>query len=758
MVILLVAAFVVTGLARLRLDTTLSSLLPADDPVLTALGERDRAFGADPIAVLIESAAPHELLVAPADQADAGGGQLPRLLSLEGKLAHLPDVAAAYGPATVLNQLAGSARNLLAQIGDRRAGLVEQTRQMDAAAGRTPAQTEAHVAEVTAEFDRHYGSLLTLGMRAGLPTLRNPEFARAVIYDDAGNPRPQWRFVVPTASSVAILVRPREDMDQAATQRLVDTVRALAEQAGLGQARLTVTGVPVLTAQATSRVRTELPYLAGLAMLACSAVLLLTPWLRGPRPRRLLPLALTLVGGALVLAAIGWTGWHMSLAVAAFAPIVLGCGSDFSVYLAMRADRRTVLVTALASAVAAASLVCSALPFTRGLGLALGLGLLVVTGLGLWLTGRRSPVPALAPPRTPAATQAGDDLARRAPRWARLGALAAAVAVGAAGWAGLARLPVEANPTQLAQGLPAMADVAHTADLMGSTGEIGLRISGPDVLSPTVLDWSRQAQNALLGAAAGALRPVLTPPDLLRFLGSDATQGQIDSAVQLLPSYLTEAIVRPDRTQALMIFGAELGDLDQLRGLLDRALAALPPAPAGVHTEFVGLPVVAVHGSQLLADDRYLTSLLGVLAASAVLAAGLRRRGDAARALVAALLSTGWGLALLTALGIAVNPLTAALGSLATVTATEFAVLFAAAHRDSRPDLRRAVLTAGLVAAAGYLSLTVSQLRLLTEFGLLLATVVALSYLAARLTLWVAPVAYEAPAPPSVPEHPGGAR
>jgi hypothetical protein len=55
------------------------------------------------------------------------------------------------------------------------------------------------------------------------------------------------------------------------------------------------------------------------------------------------------------------------------------------------------------------------------------------------------------------------------------------------------------------------------------------------------------------------------------------------------------------------------------------------------------------------------------------------------------------------------------------------------------------VLTAGLAATGGYLSLVGSELRLLSQFGLLLAVVVALSYLAGLLVVWVS-VTPETPA------------
>jgi len=720
--LLLLAAVVVAGLARVRVDTDTESVLPAGDPTMGALDQRDRSFGGDPVAVLLESGGPRELLA---------GDKLARLLALEGRLAQLPDVATVYGPATVLNQLAGSAQNLLAQIGGRRAGLRVEIGQRDRAAGRGEAQTQRDVDAALAQFDQHYGQLLTLGAHSGLPTLRNPVFARAVIYDDAGNPRPQWKFVVPNASSVAILIRPREGMDQEANQRLVTAVRELVDQAGLAPSRVTVSGVPTITAAATQQVRGELPLIAALALAGCAAALLLMPWLGGRRVRRLLPLGLALLGGAVVLAAIGWSGRTVSLALVAFLPILLGCGSDFSVYLTQRVDRRTVLVTALASAVAAASLVFSPLPFSRGLGLALGAGILVTTALA-WSLTRSTPAD---PEPTPRAT-AGS---KPAPLPVRVAAAVAALAIAVIGWVGLSRLPIGADPLRLADGIPAIADAAYAQRMLGTASEVSLLVSAPEVATPAVLDWSRRAEDAVILAVGDQLRPVLTMPDLLRFLGAGATQGEIDSAMALLPDYLTGAVVRPDHRQAMMIFGAELGDLSTEQTVLERARASLPPAPPGVTAEFVGLPVAAVRGYQLLSGDRYLGNVIGMLAAAAVLLCGLRRRSDGLRALAAAALSTGWGLALLTASGSSISPLTAALGSLATVTAAEFAVLHATALRQSRPSVSRAVLAAGSAATIGYLSLLVSGLALLRQFGLLLAAVVLLSYAAARLLLWLAP-------------------
>ena len=68
-------------------------------------------------------------------------------------------------------------------------------------------------------------------------------------------------------------------------------------------------------------------------------------------------------------------------------------------------------------------------------------------------------------------------------------------------------------------------------------------------------------------------------------------------------------------------------------------------------------------------------NLAGIVAAGLVLAVFLRRRWDAGRAVLAALLATGWGLGAVWILDLRLTPLTIGLGSLVGVTGCEFVVL-----------------------------------------------------------------------------------
>jgi hypothetical protein len=245
---------------------------------------------------------------------------------------------------------------------------------------------------------------------------------------------------------------------------------------------------------------------------------------------------------------------------------------------------------------------------------------------------------------------------------------------------------------------------------------------------------------------------VVSLPDLLRFLGPSPTPEQIGAAADLLPSYLLGAVATPDARSAVLSFGLELQDLGSQQRLIDDLRAKLPPVPVGYQARVSGLPVVASRGYELISGSRYLPNLAGIVAAGLVLLLGLRRRSDAGRAVAAAVLATGWGLAVAAVFGISLSPLTIALGSLTTATACEFTVLLSDGLRQRRAGRQRTVAVAALAAALGYATLALSGLHVIREFGLLLSMTVLLSLASAHLVVRVWPAQAAGPGTPAGPK------
>jgi hypothetical protein len=316
----------------------------------------------------------------------------------------------------------------------------------------------------------------------------------------------------------------------------------------------------------------------------------------------------------------------------------------------------------------------------------------------------------------------------------------------------LPRLDLEASPDQLASGMGAIGDARHAEQVLGSSGELRVVLTGQNVLTPEALDWMRRAEQAVVVSHGDQARPVISLPDLLRFLGPSPTPEQISAAADLLPSYLLGAVATPDATSAVLSFGLELQDLGSQQRLIDDLRAHLPPLPAGFQASVSGLPVVASRGYELISGGRYLPNVAGIAAAGLMLLLGLRRRSDAGRAVAAAVLATGWGLAVAAVLGISLSPLTIALGSLTTATACEFTALLSDGFRERRAGRQRTVAVAALAAALGYATLALSGLHVIREFGLLLSMTVLLSLASAHLVLRVWPARAGGPGIPAAPK------
>jgi predicted RND superfamily exporter protein len=719
--VLIVAALlglIGTGLAKLDVQTGVDSFVPSDAPETKALGEVSRSFGGDPVVVLAETKRP-------------GGAfqqrQLPKLLTLEGELSRMPDVASVYGPATVLNQIAGQAQKLLAELSGYRDGLRAKAEQAARDAGASGAEAADAGRQATVDFDSRYGSLLAKGLPGGLPTLHNDRFVRNVVFNAANEPRPQWHFVVPSSDSVAVLVRPREGLSQEAGERLVSSVRDAVHRAGLDTRRITVSGAPTVVSALGSQVRQEIPLLGAVALLAVGAWFVFLRWTR--RKRRLLPLATTVTATALTLAVFGWLGQPISLGVVAFLPILLGVGSDFMTYLHRTVDRRVVATIGLATAASFGALTAMPIPVVRELGITLAIGMVVAVGTAL-LVSRFAP--SASDRETPRAWRPS-----RASKGTRIaaGALAGALAIG--GWAALSGLPLKADLNSFAADLPAVQDARHVQSVLGSTGELDIVLTGNNTVSTESLDWMRRAQDAVIAEHGDQMRPTLSPPTLLRFLGSTPTNGQLNAALKMLPSYLTSSVIRDDDHMSLLSFGVDAQSAQQVGALRDSITRILPPPPDGMRVRVTGLPVVATAAQEQVSAEKYQSNVLGIVAAGAALVIGLRRRSDAVRAIAAAVLATGLGLLGMWLAGIALTPITVAVGSLTAAVGCEFTVVLAEAARRGDARIRQAVFLAAAVSATGYSVLVLSGLSAVREFGLLLASTVALSFASAYFVVWL---------------------
>lgn len=719
LVVSAVLALLGWGLGRVEVDTTVASFLPEDDRSLQGYAQREEVFGAEPVVVLLHGDGPQGLLLDP--------DQLARLVALEGTLSRIRDVVSVYGPGTVLNQSAGAAQALLRQVAGTRDAARNLAEREARATGAASTAVRAAGDRAVARVDRRYSPLLVQAMPTGLPTLSNPAFVAAVLLDPDGQPRPQWRFLVPDARSVTILARPDAGLSQERNAAVVRAVRAAVDDAGLSVDRTRVVGVPVLTSSLSASAKEEAPVVGAVALVAVALVLTLLPWSRR-RGVRLLPLVCSLLGAATVLAVAGLVGTPLSLGVVAFLPVVLGVGTDFALYLWQPGGARRVLVAAAAAAAAFLALVLSPLGLVDELGIALSLGLAATLA---WTALLRAWIPAIEQPSKAAPIASGPPRTRRR----AVLVLAALVVPAAAGWWSLGGMEVQSSPQELIAGHPELDALAEVEEALGFSGEVAVVLRGPDVLTPEALAWSQSVESAVVRAHGDRLRPLLTAKRLLGFLGPEPTREQVQAGADLIPDYLLQAAVGPDRDVLQSTFGVELDDIEQQARLVRGLSELLPDPPAGYSAEVVGLPVVSARGLDLLSSGRYLVAVVGIAVAALVVGVGLRSPRAAATVALAAGTAAGCLYFGLRALDVGLSPLTLTVGALVTVTACEFATILSRQDGAAGGVSGRSVAVVALAGAVGYGALWLSELAVLRSFGAVLAIGVGCSYVAARLAV-----------------------
>jgi hypothetical protein len=744
-IIVLVAA-TAGGLSRLHLDTTVSSVSAQDGSVRTWTQEQ-QSFGGDPIAVLLTSKQPAQLL---------SGQPVFNLLALEERLSQLGNVSVVYGPATTLNEIVISVKHLVQEITDQSQTVASQAEAQAAGAGASPAAQQAAGQAAQQAFDVRYGSLLTQGLKLGLPSLSNASYGPTVFLP-GGKARPAFHWLVPDPTHVAILIRPSPNLSQSGTGSLVRQVRAAVKGAGLPLASSEVTGQPVIAAALATEVVNELPLLAPIVV----AVVALCFFVTRRRVRwweRLLPLAVGLVATGLTMAVFGWSGVPLSIGLLAFLPIILGVGTDYPIYALRNGRPRQILAAVVASGSSLALLASSPLPFVRDLGLALVVGLVLSALLGLGvarlvgLGGGRPPQEPVPVPQMHLPARSG----RSRRRW--LAGSALALAAGVVGWSFLASLPLDSDPQSLAAGLPALRQGVEAQSILGASGELDIYLRGANVLTPAYLAWYDRSQTTLVAHHGKELDPIVSPASLLSWLGPNPSPAEIDSALGLLPSYLTTVTVRDDQGQSVMAFGVKLGSLEDESKLITSVKKELPPLPAGATMAITGLPAVAAHSNDLLSGDRIVPNVASIGAFGLVLVLILQRRRDALVAVTSAALATGWGFAVLKATGTPLTPLTVSLGSLTSAVGGEFAVMALGRYATGQSRPWSAVVAAATTSVVGFAVLAFSRLNLLRQFGLVLAGSVLLALLAAWVVVSVSRVTWRAdrtPKPVTAADGPG---
>ncbi len=335
--------------------------------------------------------------------------------------------------------------------------------------------------------------------------------------------------------------------------------------------------------------------------------------------------------------------------------------------------------------------------------------------------------------------------------------LAVGAVLAVLGWVADTQTSVQSDVTKLVpSSMPALKDLHQLEHVTGVSGEIDVVVHARNVATPKTIGWMLGYEDKLLshygyletkGCAKATLCPALSLPDLFCSGAQPTANGcaglttdSIKTLLNAVPPYFSQAVITRERHDASLAFGIRLMPLSRQQKVIDYMRSQLHPPP-GVTAQLAGLPVLAAQADAALSSSssRLLTLLAGLVAVGLVLLAVFRNPGRALVPLVPIALATGWSALILFVIGIPLNPMSAALGTLVIAISTEFSVLLSERFRQERRDghslsdaLERtyrstgsAVLASGITAIAGFGVLIVSSITMLRDFGFV--TVVDLS-------------------------------
>ncbi len=567
------------GALRLAPDAGTDQLVDNDSSAYRATEDFKRKFGDDAVVVLVK--ADLQKLVLTSD--------LGTLLSLEGCLSGnveggevFPDEAAPepcaaiakdesvhalLGGATFLNQSAIQAGEIYEQETQAmqaraQAAALAAARRAKRQGLDTEAQAaaaEAAAAEVVNAFRQQ---IIQLGIEYGLsgvPTLDDPTFVSAVVFDPGrpGEPKPRFSIFWPSDAAAQILIRLKPGLTEEERRDAIGAIRAaVADPAfAIRDAEYVVSGVPVVVDGLSDKLSGEIFILLAAALIVMTITLAL---IFGP-PLRLLPLAIALISAALTFGLLALLGGSLTMASLAVLPILIGLAVDYAIQFQARfsegldAGRSppaaaveaalkggpVIGAAALATAAGFLVLLLSPIPMVRGFGLLLvaGIAIAFVLALTVGLTalslvkpgrggggggrGRGSQRTSAIRERVGSGSafgQIGAARARVAARIRGMGRRALALSIAAPGrvlvvgavvavigWGLGTRAEVISDIRELVpSNLPELQNVDELQNATGVSGEVEVSVHADNLTDPAVVSWMSDFKQRVLERAGYA--------------------------------------------------------------------------------------------------------------------------------------------------------------------------------------------------------------------------------------------------------------
>src|SRR5262245_20357664 len=656
-------------------------------------------------------------------------------------------------------------------------------------AGRALLSATEREPDPAAQAIRSADAVTTLERLSAVPedqrTFENPEWVRFLLFDNRNEIRKSLRPFFPDEAHAQMVTRLVENASLEEEGAASERVQEITLAEPFERADVTSTVASVLLKDLNDYLRVRMFHQGAMPI----GIMVVSLWLLVKVRRRLLPLAVILVGLVWAFGLAGYLGIPLSVVTIAGLPVMLGVGIDYAIQMHSRIEEEVIidraahpiqeasvnlgpalLVVTFDAVFAFLALRFARVPMIRDFGLLLAVGIAVICVASIVV-----PLATLGIREYRSPTKGKDfshgNLARLVvwlgslPTRLAVPIAVASAAVFAGGILVEDDLTIQSDPEQwVNQDSQVIHDIDTVKRETGSSAELGIFIESDDIFSDETAAFVTEFANEQLAARPEDLLTASSIVTTVSFLLEmpdttvlPPTGADVEAAYNVAPPDIQRATVNPDAGALNLVFRTGPGSLDHRAVYVDAIRDELASGtlvngdaiPEGISATPSGLAVVGVGLLENIEANRILLTYLAILFVFSYLVLRLRSFVRALLSMVPVLTAVGAASLVAWIFDLQLSPMTAVGGPLVVAVCTEFTSLILLRFIEERQRgygpreamnvtarrTGRAFIVSALTAIAGVAVIAFSSLPLLRDFGLIVAMNVSVALLSALVFL-----------------------
>ena len=751
-VAIVLAAAAIPGITMLETETGFNALVSSNAKISKDNTRYEEKFGGEPITILLNG------------QLDDvfSAGNLVIMSQFEQEFSYNEHCCAVIGPAALIHMAIEEAirasQAFQEQIALAQEEAATEARQAAASMGLSELQQEEAAQQARLEVLQRFQPQIEQMQAIGEPSLDNPLFVEAIIYDSEGAVNQEMRTLIPDNEHALIIVTPKGNLSDEEDLQVVRDIEDYFLAHPLTNLDTTVIASSKLVDAISKAMGKNMAILLGISVVVMTLILLGMFRVRW----RLLSLLMVGVSALWTFGIMGYFSVPITMATMAILPILIGLGIDYSIQFHNRYQEEVtkaksvgeaiiisisrmlsiVGIALLATIIGFITLFMSEVPMIRDFGMMLAVGIVFSYIVGLfmlhsivYLGDKNKPMDLLSK----ASLKASGRIDRILSRIAKLAVnntlpiFLVALAFGIAGGVVDHWLPTNTDYEELIpQDIAELKELRELREIIGSGGEIRFMIETDDVVSPVVLGWLKEYQDEAL-----ALHPELISVNSLAALVSETTGGLIPAEEQIqqildntAPLYLAQ-VISSDHKMASVSFDTKYISLEETHDLL-QLMQEEANLPVGVQLSPVGSLAIGASTIDALVGSRLKLNLICLGAILVVISLVYRRLSSIIFTIIPVGAVIAWSSLDMYLIGIPLNPLTAVLGIIVIGICTEFMVLLIGRYDEEKrlglspknamvtslSKIGRAIVVTALTTLGGFGVLIASDFVIIRDFGI----------------------------------------